>query len=412
MFGVSMDDQLMKFDRVFLKGSILLLIGFGVYNFFNFVFQFVMARMLTISDYGVLATIFSMFYLLTVLIEGTQTVVAKFASTNKELGSLNSLARRAFKKSVVLAFVFFAVYAVISFFVLKPVLNIDYKLLLVSGIALLTSLTLPINRGILQGRKRFFALSLNLITESLAKMILGVILVVWGFAVYGAIVGTLLGAGIALIFSFIALRDVFRAERINVETKSLYHYSIPTFLITIVIIAFYSLDILIARALFSPEIAGMYAIASVLSKTVFWGTQPISRAMFPISSENDHANPGSKSHVLFSACLALSALVLAALVLFYFFSDQLVYLFAGKNIPESAGIVMYLVLSMGALSFTNLFLLYRLSINRVKGYLFTLIFLAIEVMLLFMFSNNITEYSIGFMISSFILLVGSMVILR
>ncbi len=398
----------MQLDKNLLKGSIMLLVGFGLYNFFNFLFQFVMARMLTISDYGVLATIFSMFYMLTVFIEGTQTVIAKVASTNKDDGSLKNILRRSFKKSIKIACWLFVAYTVISFFILRHALKIDYGLLILSGIAIFTSLTLPINRGLMQGRKRFFALSTNLIIESVVKLVLGIVFVTAGFAVYGAVAGTLLGAFVALAFSFTAFKDVSGSKESNAETKQIYSYSVPTFFITAVIIAFYSVDVLIARFLFSPEVAGEYAIASVLAKIVFWGTQPISRAMFPISAENNHKDPEKKSHILLNACIFLGLLLIIAIFLFYFFSPHLVSLFSGKNIPGSVEIVVYLVIGMAALSFTNLFLLYKLSVHRIKGYMITALFLAVEIAILFIFSNNLMEYSIGFMVASFILLVGSL----
>ncbi len=398
----------MNFDKSLLKGSIVLLVGFGIYNFFNFFFQFVMARMLTISDYGVLATIFSMFYMLTVFIEGTQTVIAKVASTNKDKGSLKNILKRSFKKSIKIACWLFIAYTLISFFILRPALKIDYGLLILAGIGIFTSLTLPINRGLMQGRKKFFDLSVNLIIESVVKLILGIFFVTVGFAVYGAVVGTLLGAFVALTFSFRAFRDISDSNESNAETKQIYSYSVPTFFITTVIIAFYSLDVLIARFLFTPEIAGKYAIASILAKTIFWGTQPISRAMFPISAENNQTNSEKKSHILLNAFIFLGLLVLIATLLFYFFSPQLVSLFSGKIIPESAEIILYLVIGMAALSFTNLFLIYKLSTHRIKGYMATALFLLIEIGILFIFSNSLLEYSIGFMIASFILLIGSL----
>ena len=56
----------MRVNRGVVKGSLILLIAFNVFNGLNFVFHFFMARMLSVSDYGILATLFTITYVLAV----------------------------------------------------------------------------------------------------------------------------------------------------------------------------------------------------------------------------------------------------------------------------------------------------------------------------------------------------------
>jgi len=236
------------------------------------------------------------------------------------------------------------------------------------------------------------------------------ILFVWiGWRVYGAIAGTLIGMFVALGFSFTSLKDIIKSEEKKAKTKEIYGYTKPTFCIMLVILIFYSVDVIIAKIVFSAEIAGVYAIAAILAKTIFFGTQPISRAMFPITSENDKSkNP---ENTFGNALVMLSAIVAVALIAFYFFPSLIIRVFSGRYIPEAAQILFYLGIAISFLSFANLILLYKLSTDRIRNYVYLFVFLIGEVFLLSYFSANMFQFSIAFTVASAVFLWGSIFLL-
>lgn len=63
-----------------VKGSIVLFILFNIFNVLNFVFQFLMARMLGPSDYGVFAALITLIYIIAIPSDSIQTVVSKYTS--------------------------------------------------------------------------------------------------------------------------------------------------------------------------------------------------------------------------------------------------------------------------------------------------------------------------------------------
>ena len=223
--------------------------------------------------------------------------------------------------------------------------------------------------------------------------------------------GAILGTGIAFILSLIPIKDIIKTQEKKAQTIGIYGYAKPAFLITFMIIAFYSIDIIIAKIVFSAEIAGAYAIASILSKAIFWGTQPISRVMFPLSSENENNLKKSKN-VFLNSLLILFFGLICALTVFYFFPELIIKIFAGKEINESISILFFLGIGTSLISITNLILLHKLSINKVRGYKYLFIFLIIEVFLLFYFSNSVLEFSVAFIFSASAFLWGSVILLK
>ena len=117
-----------------IKGSLILLIGFGLFNFLNFLYQSAMASLLSVTDYGILAALGAIIYIFTIFSESIQTVVAKYAVSNSnDEGRIKNLIKRSMRKSRYFATLSFGLYLIISI-VLSIVLSIPYFLLALTGL--------------------------------------------------------------------------------------------------------------------------------------------------------------------------------------------------------------------------------------------------------------------------------------
>ncbi len=388
----------LKINEKIVKGSFILLLAFGLFNFFNFMFQFFMARMLSVSEYGVLATLFAVIYILFIFSESVQMIIVKYSANENDEGKLKSLLKKSSKKAFLISIILFIFYLAASI-PLSSILKIDYLLLSFNGLIIFLSFFLPLTRGIMQGRRRFKSFGFNIILESGIKLVLGIFFVYLGWKIYGAITALILGGSIAFFLSLISLKDVIKSEEKKAETEGIYNYAKPTFIISFIIIVFYSLDVVLAKIFFSPEIAGSYAIASILGKIILWGTLPISKAMFPISIENK--KEGNKSgNVFINSLFILFLGIFFALIFFYFFPEFIIKIFSGKDIPGAISILFYLGIAFSLISLANLILLYKLSLGKVKGYLYLIIFIFIEIGLLSYFSKDLLQFSIAFITAS------------
>ena len=400
----------MKFNKELFKGSIILLVAFGLFNIFNFLTQFFMARMLSISDFGIFATLSSMTYLLSILIESSQTVVAKYSSNSSEKGKLKDLLLRSLNNSLNLSFIIFSIYLFISLF-LKDILNISYTLLIINGSLIFTSLSLPITRGLMQGKKKFLSLGTNMVIESFFRLISSLLLVYIGWKVYGAVIGVIIGALLAFLFSLQTIKQIILSKRLSCDIKDAGEYIKPTLLINFSIVLFYSMDIIIARMLFSSELAGAYSIASIISKSIFWGTLPISKVMFSLSSQEVKH---TRKNILNNSFFILISLLSLILLIFYFLPDFLILIFSGRKISEAASVLFFLGLAMSLLSISNLIILNKLSSDKIsinKSSLF-IMFIIVEAILLTLFSDNLFEFSLALVTASSFYLWGSVKLLE
>ena len=400
----------MKINKEVIRGSLILLIAFGLFNFFNFLFHFFMTRMLSIENYGVLATMLAIIYIFGVFTNSIQTIVAKYSAEERDKKRIKNIFKKTINKAVLISS-YLSLFYLIIIFPLSKLLSINYLLLSLNGLIIFGSLIMPISRGILQGKKRFFALGKSMVIEGFVKLILAVIFVFVGWKVYGAFLGIVFGLFVALFFSIISLKDIMKEKEKETNVKGIYDYTKPAFLIMLLITLLLSLDIIIAKIFFPADLAGSYSIASILAKTVFIVTEPIGRAMFPLSTENKKNKTKSKD-VFLNSLIILFLLIVLMLILFYFFPELLVFIFAGRIISESVGILFYLAVAASFLSLSNLILLYKLSLGKVKNYAWLFLFVVIEVFLLSYFSSNLLQFSIALAVSSVAFLCGTVFFLR
>ncbi|MBX4212393.1 oligosaccharide flippase family protein [Candidatus Pacearchaeota archaeon] len=378
----------------FIGGSIILFITFNIFQALNYLFHFSMARLLTISEYGVLAALFSILYILAIFSESIQTIIARYSSVEDNPGKLKNIVKKSLKKSLKVSLILFCLYTVLSF-ILSPILGIGVSLLLLNGIIIFSSFILPITRGVMQGRKMFGSLGINLILEGFVKFFGALALVLIGWKVYGAIAATAAAMFIAFFYSFFTLRPILNSQEKKAATPNIYAYSKPVIVVTLSTLIMYSIDIIIAKIVFSPEIAGIYAISSMMSKTIVFATQPIVKAMFPLSSQANHKG---KQNLFRQTLMAVAGCIVVALIVFYFFPGFIIWIFSGKTIVASAQILFYLGIVMGAISLSYTILSYKLSRGMLQGYTILMGIIPIQLALMFYFSHNLVQFSMAFIV--------------
>jgi O-antigen/teichoic acid export membrane protein len=374
-----------------IGGSALLLVTLNLANALHFAFHLLMARMLGPAGYGILAALLAILYVLNVVSESVQTVVARYTSPEPAPGRLKNLLRRALRKGEKASLGLLAVY-LLAAMPLSRLLDIPYPLMALFTFSIVGVGLLPIHRGALQGMRRFGALGGNFLFEVVVKLGLGTLLVWAGWREYGAVAAVGLALCAAFAFSFLPLRDVFRAREEPASAEGIYGYSVPVFVVTATVMAFYSLDVLLARAFFAPEEAGAWSIASFLAKGILLGTAPVSKALFPLSTEAADRQR-DRRRLLLMALGILAVCVLPVLLAFYLVPDLLVRLAAGQGYAGAAHVAFPLALAMSLMAFSNAVLLYKLSTGRLRSYKLLPALVVLELAVLTLFHGSLVEYA-------------------
>ncbi len=397
------------------RGSLILFILINLGNLINYLYQIIMARMLGPSDYGILAVLISFTYIFAIPTLAIQTAVSKkiaIFNVQKEYSKMKGLFFSFLKRLFILSLIVFVLFVILSFFIVKP-LNISFWLLILTGILIITSFVYPLAAGSLQGMKKFSALGWNTVFIFSIKIISAIILVLLGFKIYGAILGLILGVIFGFIFALPYIKEIINAKTENDGIKFFNRENILIFSAMLVFVFIYSIDVILARAFFPSNIVGKYAVISTIGKIILFSTMSIGNAMFPISAERHYAGAKTKG-IIKKASLYVFFLCAVAIILFIIFPELIIKLLFGNQYLETAKLLPYLGIAFSFTAFLNILILYRISkdeFNSLHLFLITL-FLAIEVVLLFLFNANIKQFTLAFMFSSIITFIGSFILIR
>lgn len=223
--------------------------------------------------------------------------------------------------------------------------------------------------------------------------------------VYSAILAVIASLLIGFIITLCFVRDILKTRKGKAKLEGIYAYSGNTFFIFLVIILVLGIDVILAKRFFAPELAGQYAVASLLGKIIFFGTNGIAKAMFPISSER---NTKEKRGVFIKAALFTAVVCLVALAAFALMPSLIVKILFGSQYVSISGIIVFTGIAFSLLSFTNLMVYHKLSHGKIKNPYFMLIFVPLMILILWVFSQSLLSFSIALCMANLIVLTGSL----
>ncbi|MBS3091786.1 oligosaccharide flippase family protein [Candidatus Pacearchaeota archaeon] len=397
-----------------IKGSIILSIMFNIFNFLNFLFQFFMARLLGPADYSVLAVLMAFLYFVAIPSESIQTLMTKYSAkfnSQRKIGEINYLLKRVFSKGLLIALGVFII-SIPFTYAFSYFLGINFLVFLLTSLMIFSIPLLPASRGVMQGIKKFNTLGFNMVSEATIKLAISIGLVFIGFGVYGAMIGVILGTISAFALSLIPLKRIINSKKEAVNTSKIYSYSMPILFSLLAVFLVQSIDVILAKRFFDPVIAGQYAVVNLAGKIIFFATVAISKTMLPLSSENfENNNEYNTKKIFYRALIMVVGICLIISAIYALFPSKIIQLLFGSQYIDASHILLNMSLAFTFISLANIILIYGISINKSVKLSFLIIFVVIEIGLLWGFHQNIYMYSLAMIASSLLLLIGSLFVL-
>lgn len=309
------------FSNPLISGSAVIFFGTFAANIFNFMFNFFMTRNLSVVDYGTLASLISIILLVSLASESLIPTVVHFAGSyfaNKEIGKVVAL---FWKLSAF--FILSGLIVLFSSIIFKEQLGHFFKignssLLTLVGCSLFFTSIGTLNRGMLTGRLSFGYISFLNFFSAVVKFLSGVVFVLLGLGVSGALYAFLLSYASMYFFSIIPLRFILRkkAQEKVIGIKKIFSYAAPSALAMLGLTLFITTDIILVKHFYSPKEAGVYAGMSLLGKIIYFFSAPISTVLFPLVVQRTVRN--EKHNHLFYIAFTVVAISSIGITFFYY----------------------------------------------------------------------------------------------
>ncbi|MFN3338098.1 MAG: oligosaccharide flippase family protein [Dietzia sp.] len=341
--------------RRFLTGAGAVTLGSLLANIAAYLLHLPASRWLGPEGYGAFAALLSAQLLVAVPSLALQAVVAREHVRGAPHEALRSLGAR-----VALLVALIAALAVVPVSLLLDTPTLATAAALSPGPVLCLLAT---EQGLLQGAERFRALGMVLALAGVGKVVPAVAVLAAGGGVGTALAAGAVGVTAAwLIAAWVSRATTTRRSRSPAGGTALASPGVAAVLaagqVQLVMMALTSVDLLLARALLSPEDAGRYALGAVAAKAAFWLPQAVGTVLYPRMADPAGHRGAVRSAV--GVLLGIGAVVVLAAAV----AAPLVPAVVGEGYRPVTG-VLWAFAGLGVtLSVLQAFLLATIATNR------------------------------------------------
>lgn len=371
------------------SGSAIMIIGSNATNVVNYIYHFVLGKLLGPSGYGELVALISVIGLLGIIPTSLNLVIIKYVSAAKNEEQAAALINWLKSKTLKVAIVFFILITLASPFLVSflHISRIWYVFLI--GASFLFSLPALVNRSVLQGLLKFKAMIGSILIENMTKLLLAAILVYIGFGIGGAMIGLVVAAFAGWYFSGIYLKIKKTEKNIKVpDVRPMFLFVLPVALQTLAATSLYSSDVILVKHFFSSHDAGIYSAISTLGKIIFFGVGPIGSVMFPIVARRHSRGEDYKTVFIYSA-LATLFLSVAVLLIYWLFPSLVITALYNSSYLEAKNLLVFFGLFMSLFTFVTLLINYSLSLGKTKVVLLPLLAAVMQIIIISIFHQSL-----------------------
>ncbi len=355
-------------------------------------FTIVFARLLGAGGYGSLAALLSAFIILMVPGSALQIAVAREISAG---GRRAGAGVPHWISRIALGAVLVAVAAAMLRDVLGAVLNVDqvWAAAAVPVCAFLWMIV-SVQRGALQGYRRYRVVAFSIVGEALARLAFGVALVLAGLDVTGAFLATPLAlVAMALLLARPLARELPALRDRRPLLDLLAGAWIPVVGLTLLFVL-QEVHVIVVKHEVSDELAGSYGVAAVAAKAIVWVAVGLGMYLLPEAARRSHEGVDPRPVLLRTLTLiALAALPMVAI--YAVAAEPLLRAVFGPDLTGAATALPWLGLAMALLACAYLSVQYLLALER-SGFVWVLAVAAgLEVGLLAFVGADVTAIAIA-----------------
>jgi O-antigen/teichoic acid export membrane protein len=351
-----------------IKNSTIIIIGVVISNLLAYIFHLVAGRILGPADYGVFGALMSLFLVIALPAGALSSAITKFTSqynSDKNYSKIAHLRKDIQKKILIIGSILFTLILLFSNLITNYLKIKSNTSVIIVGFTLIFALILPINRGILQGMKKFKQYSINTIIEAGARLILLVILLIIDTGVNGAVLSYGLAYFIAFLFVFPSIKEIKINKNIEkqksekAEMKGIYKFIFLVLFVNLIMQMIINVPTLLIKHYSSSEFTGYWTAALNIARLSLFITSAITLVMFPeIAGEKDK----KMKKIIFKRALILTLISSIGMALFFMlFGRLMILILYGTNYLPALNLLDYMGFAMIFISLLQVWMNYWLA---------------------------------------------------
>lgn len=283
-----------------------------------------------------------------------------------------------------------------------------FELYLIVSITLMAWAWLNVIKGLLVAEEDFWTISISGILETLGRATIGILLVLGGLAVKGAMASSALGGFIG-IWVVERKTGLFKRGRQKIYLiggrRGFISTTLKVLVLSVPVGFFIELDVMLAKRFFDPEFAGIYASSALIGKGLLMFSAIFSTILYPKLVRSKLSKEGLMN--FFYGVLFVIMVFILGFFAIYLIKTELVLILFGPKFYFSSTILPYYVMAILPLAVHCQLMNYMTAIGDFKDGIWLWIELLIYYISFEIFSKTWQSYiAVVFLSHLFFLIFG------
>lgn len=398
--------------KMFIGGGALVIATF-IANILNYIFNAYLGRVLSFNEFALIGLI-SGFYSFSSIFFGAFSTTVNYRS-GFLIGKYGEVAGYNFwkyirKMSYIPAIAFSLLWLLAIPFLATFFHTNNIYLFLLFGVVLLVGFTSNVNQGFLFSKMMFGSLAVISLIDPLIRLS-----VIFSLVLSGLSAWTFSAIPFAVVFVFITgwllIKKQVTANKTTAPDSEIKSFPKRFFIISLLAafssVAYFTFDIFLAKHFLIPQLAGEYALVTLVGKMIFFLGNLTSPFVIPLISRYEGAKKNSL-HALYMLLACTALFVFTGFILFGIFGYITVPLLYGGKATVIVPYLLYYTFGMACYTVSNVVVSYYLAR---KNYLFTIVtalLIFVQIGLILAFHDSVKAIVTDM---SFVLLLNLLVVM-
>ncbi len=364
-------------------------------SFTNLLYQMLVVRKLTVSDYGAFNSLLSIFVILAFPLTSLSTMVTKYVSSYSHTGQKERAF--AFVSVLIRHMLFFGILVLLVYvffgYPLKHYLHLNsvIPVYLIAGMLLFT-IILTVALGTLQGLEQFLWLSSSNIFGGVLKLGISFLLIRAGWGLGGALGGFLIAQVAAIAITLLPLKSMFipRSANTDIDFREKYMFVLPAMITVGCISILTNMDVILVKHFFGPVEAGNYSMAQMVGKIALFIPGAIYLVVLPHAA-GLHAQQKDSRDILKKALLYTTILCVIFFIVYNLFPGIILKVLCGNFNSDIIILGRLFGCAMAFFSLSIVLVFYQLSVSRFNFIPGFLIMSLLQVFLILFFHATLIQ---------------------
>ena len=379
----------------FGKNVIFVFLGMSLVNIFNLLYQLLIAHRFSPADFAAFNSMLSIYLIVSMSLGTVQVALAKYTAefnAHNQTKKIRFLLSSLLKKTTLFALLTLIIFYFASSYLIDKLKITSVASGYILAILLALSWVIPVLFGGIQGLELFKWLPSIQVISGVIKLILAFLFILFGFNIAGALGALLIANIIALVISYIPLKNFIssRFEKEEVNLKEFFVFLYPVAISTFCFIVLVNSDMILVKYFFAREEAGVYSIAQMVGKIFLFLPWAVGIVMFPRVSGLNAKNMDT-APTLYRSLFYVTILCVIACLGYNAFPALTLKILTGKVPYGSIFLARLFSISMSFFTLSYILITYFLSKRDLRFVRYLASFTLLQVSAIVLFHRNLVQ---------------------